>query len=123
MDCMYLALDLSYFPEFVYPEGYNEAKNNEFQEVRTSTPEGLFSLKKYIEDKIISVLKTDYSDNAFVNNLTFNNIFLPLFNRSMDYYGSKINLGDKQFEDSFIEIKLDYDKISGETIEGRTIGE
>ena len=41
----------------------------------------------------------------------------------MDYYGSKINLGDKQFEDSFIEIKLDYDKISGETIEGRTIGE
>ena len=32
-------------------------------------------------------------------------------------------MGDKQYEDQFIEIKLAYDQISQEVIKGHTIGE
>jgi hypothetical protein len=90
-------------------------------EVSTKTAEGIFSLKKYIEDKVIASLKESFPDNAFVKNLTFDEIFLGLFRRKMGYFGSKINLSDKQFEDQFINIKLDYDKISQEVIGGHAV--
>lgn len=116
-------LDFAYTPDTVYSTGYNNADDGENIELRTSTPEGLFSLKKYIEENIISTLKENYPTNPFVNNLVFDSIFLTLFNRKMEYWGSKINLGDKQYEDQFIEIKLAYDQISQEVINGHTIGE
>jgi hypothetical protein len=118
-------LDFKYIPETIYSEAYdsNIEDGNIENVISTSTPEGIFSLKKHIEDNVISVLKENHSDNAFVQNLSLDEIFLSLFGRSMRYYRSKINLSDKQYEDQFINIKLDYDKISQEVIAGHTVGE
>jgi hypothetical protein len=117
-------LGFEYITDAVYDDAYLDNVSDEDKSIiKTSTPEGLFSLKKHIENNIISKLKELFPDNEFVQNLVYNEIYLSLFGRNMGYYGSKINLSDKQFEDQFITIKLAYDKLSQEMIDGHSVGE
>lgn len=113
-----------------YPFKYNspfiinangvEKENND--ELSTNTVLGLLTLKTYIEREIIiKELKTRFSDNEFVMNLTPSSTINALSKTEVPFFGSKVVLTDPQNEDRVHIIKKGFDVIKNIEINGHTI--
>lgn len=96
----------------------------EVKRISTSTEEGIILLKHHIEQNIIEkVLKTEYANNRFVQNLIYNSQYDYLFKMKTSIYGSLINVSDSQNSDLVNGIKSEFYLIQNKVIDGHTIYE
>ena len=82
---------------------------------------GLFSLKPYLENVIIPLIKDKWSDNLFVQNLLPRTMNSSMWKTKIHFWGSAIDLSDPQNEDQMELIRSDFSRIAGEDINGHSI--
>ena len=102
---------------------YEETLYNDPITLSTDTIEGMVTLKRHIERNVFGQMFREYSDNEFVRNLIYNTNMNYLFSERVGSYGSRVNLGDPQYEDMIAMIKDDFYKIQNNRILDHSIME
>jgi hypothetical protein len=102
-----------------------EHDNQGEMEMSTDSKEGIITLKKWIEERVIGELMSNskYANNAFVDNLIRNNAPDKYFKSLIPVFGSRIRLNDINNEDQLAIIKNDFYQIQNDVIAGHTVFE
>lgn len=123
-------LDWKYKTDKAYT-AFKEIKSNPEGEYELSTSEarGIYTLKSFIEDKIINVMKQEYSEDDNITNAFLANIqkvtkpVAILGGEPMKALGISFNMTHPQNYDLATLVKLGFYEIQDKVIEGHKFGE